>query len=162
MDITALLFLFYLNLTLSYHPIFNCSVQKLLKQNVYANHVCTFFCLLYLVVFANGTFTLNDVLQTLLIYVLFIMLTKTDLEYVGMVLLALLIDQYISSMIKSKVAVDPKADVSKLTTIRTYIKYLVIVVILVGFVSYYFKQKKDHKNFSFLTLFFGSSNPCKH
>jgi len=90
------------------------------------------------------------------------MLTKTDLEYVGMVLLALLIDQYISSMIKSKVAVDPKADVSKLTTIRTYIKYLVIVVILVGFVSYYFKQKKDHKNFSFLTLFFGSSNPCKH
>ena len=157
MDITTILFLFYLNLTLAYKPIFNCDLQRLLQQNVYVNHLFTFFCFLYIIVLTDNTISFSQIWwKTLLIYGLFVMLTKSKIEYVGIVLLLLLVDQCVNSTIQTKLQKNTDEDVSKLKTARTYIKYVIFGVILIGFISYFFRQRADHKDFSFLTLLFGT------
>lgn len=157
MDLTTILLLFYLNLVLAYKPIFNCDVQRLLQKNVYANHLFTFFCFLYIIILSDNTLSLQQIWwKSVLIYILFIMLTKSKIEFIGVVLLLLIIDQCINSIIEEKLKKDE--DVSKLKLARTYIKYGIIAVISIGFIFYFFKQKNDHKDFSLLSLFFGTPN----
>lgn len=150
LNITSLLFLFYLNMTLAYKPIFNCDVQKLLINNPYVNHIVTFTCFLYLVILADNTLTIADIwLESIRLYILFIMLTKTTLLFVSLVILLIVVDQTLTSYIT-----DENKDT--FTKIKKYIKYSIIMIILIGFVDYFFKQKKEHPNFSYLTLFFSS------
>jgi len=105
----------------------------------------------------DNTLSLSEIWwKTLLIYGLFIMLTKSKIQYVGIVLLLLLGDQCVNSTIQSKLQKNKDEDVSKLKTARTYIKYVIFGVILVGFISYFFRQLNDHKDFSIFTLFFGT------
>ena len=158
-DTDSSLLALYLSLVMGFKALFNCDIQRLLQNNVYANHFVTFCCFLFLISLLDGTHApLSDVwLKTIFIYILFMLFVKSKIESVIIVFILLVIDQSLKTIINNKLYKNPNEDVSTLQTVRQYIMYTIIATILIGCLLYYFKQKEDHsKDFSFLKFFFGT------
>jgi hypothetical protein len=156
-EIHTLLLILYLSVAMSFKSVINCDVQRLLKKNVYVNHLVLFCAFLFLISLNNTSLSLSDVwLQSIMVYFLFMLFIKSQLWTVVTVFFLLIVDQSINSFINTKLKEDPSKDVSTLVNVRKYITYIIVGTILVGFYLYFLKQKSDHpKDFSFLTFFFG-------
>ena len=161
-EITTLIAVFYLSLLIGYKTLLNCDVQRLLTTNQYMNHFVTFFCCFFLVsIFYQKNESVAKLWGVSIIgYLLVMMLLKTRLEIVGVVFVLLMIDQSINTSIFSKQQQNPDDPmIDQLQKIRNYIFYGVIIMIMVGFLLYFIKQRKEHpENFSYLTFFFGKSD----
>ena len=78
-----------------------------------------------------------------------------------MVLILLCIDQMFRLEIEKRLAQNPEANVETLKKIRTYLLYIIAVIIIIGCAWYYsIKYNEYGDKFSNLTFFFGS-NSCK-
>lgn len=158
-DTDSSLIALYLSLVMGFKALFNCDIQRLLQHNVYANHLITFCCFLFLISLIDNTHSsLSDIwLKSIFIYILFMLFIKSKIETVIIVFILLIIDQSIKTIINNKIYKNPDEDVSSLNTARQYIMYAIIATILIGCLMYYFRQKEDHpKDFSILTFFFGT------
>ncbi len=147
-----------------FSPLLNCDLQYMLTKNVYAKHIGCIICVFFLIaVFIVPTTQELWVTwcQTLILYIFFIMATKSTLFPIIMVLILLCIDQTIRLEIEKRLAQNPEANVETLKKIRTYLLYIIAVVIIIGCAWYYtIKYKEYGDKFSNLTFFFGS-NSCK-
>jgi hypothetical protein len=165
MDITTVFSAIILWLIFGFFsPLLNCDLQYILTKNVYAKHIGCIICVFFLIaVFvAPPTQELGVTwVQTLILYVFFIMATKSKLFPILLVLLLLVIDQSVRLEIERRLALDPDADVRALKTARDYLVYAIAILIVIGCAWYYvIKYKEYGDSFSNVTFFFGS-NSCK-
>lgn len=144
----------------------NCNMQKILNNNVYMQHliaICGFFYLIVLSDSTNSAPIYIILLKTLCGYILFMLFIKGNLTLSFIVLLLLLIDQGIAYHIKYIVQLkeNNKDKIVFYETIRTYILYITIALIVISFGFYAKHAYVDHeKDFDFLKLFIGT-NSCK-
>ena len=142
-----------------------CKSQKLLSENMVAKHVVILFIIYFSLGFASESNPNPMILlrNSVSIWVLFLLFTKMSLKFnifvFGLVVLYHFIYTYInyySSLDKKKY----KKEIDNYNKILYYLKYLIIGSLIVGFILYYNKQRKDYgKNWSTFKFIFGV-NKC--
>jgi hypothetical protein len=133
-------------------------------------HLFGFFIALFLILlstpFIEKDFTI--ILKSLLVYAIFILMTKTDI-YVFLILLFISVASYSLVIIKTQYIEQNNIGKYKsdktIKTINTIVRVLYnffIIILLVGVVVYMGEQKIEYKNnFSYVKFFLGNSS-CKN
>ena len=143
-----------------------CKSQKLLSENMLAKHAVILFIIYFSLGFASESNPNPMILlrNSVSIWVLFLLFTKMSLNFnifvFGLVVLYHFINTYInyySSLDKKKY----KKEIDNYNKILNYLKYLIIGLLIVGFVLYFNKQRNEYsKNWSTFKFIFGV-NKCK-
>lgn len=138
-----------------------CDLQRWMTKNQSFRHIIgiiAFFLLFTLFSENNDNHILSVLIKTVAVYFVFILMTKSKWYFSIPTLLLLVVDQglkYQSTYLKKQ-----KKSYETLDTIRSYIDYALVALIIFGFVSYGIRQKNTFGDkFSFLKLLF--SNKCR-
>ena len=138
-----------------------CDIQRWMTQHQSFCHVIgiiAFFLLFTLFSQNNDNHIISVLIKTVAVYFVFILMTKSKWYFAIPTLLLLVIDQglkYQATYLKKQ-----KKSYEILDTIRGYIDYALIALIVLGFISYGIRQKNTFGNkFSFIKLLF--SNKCR-
>lgn len=145
----------------------NCDIQRFMKSHPLVIHLLglTAFFFLFTILDPNNKQPLSVVyFKTVLVYILFILMTKSKWYFVAPVLILLLIDQ----SVKKHVAIK-KANNSDITIIEKrqkeiskYLNLVIIVMIIMGSIDYLIIQKNEYKDkFSLYKFFFYPATTCK-
>lgn len=154
-----------------------CKIQKLIHGNIYIKHflfiIIIYFTISY--VYESNDKKNDDVKEvtasnsildifskTAIIYGLFILLMKNNYKCVIIVFLILFFNKIASQYIE-KLSIDKKniKQIESINKNRFYSTMIAGIVLVGGFVFYYFEKKKEYKNqFNNITFIFGS-NQCK-
>ena len=157
-DSMQALSILFLSLLFGYKSMLNCELQRILKNNVYVNHIITFFCFLLLFSIFDANEELQNILaKSIATYLLFMLFIKSGINTVIITFILLVIDQSIRIYINNALKKNPQKDIRTLNMYRMWLFYSIIISVCIGFIFYFIKQKKEHSDFSFLKLVFGTS-----
>lgn len=138
-----------------------CHTRKLLSNNMIAKHIITFIILYFAIDFTTTDIVnpTDNLILSVKIYVLFVMFTRMNLKFTiaTFVLLAIAykMNAYIDYYKKTK------KEYKKLIEIRNYLYYLIVLLLVIGFILYYYKQYNSRKNFSLQKFIVGVLNCSK-
>lgn len=140
--------------------ILGCKTQKLLRENMFAKHIVC-ICMIYFAIdyssMADPKLPEINALQTIIIYIFFILFTKMNLIFTIIAFIFLACTYITNSYINYYTIKDPSN--SRVNQLKQYIKILyllTICVILLGSGLYFKKQRVDHyKNWSIIKYIFG-------
>jgi len=145
-----------------------CQTRRLLTENQLIKHCIIFFTIFFSIDFASGFSSIPDspvenIGLTLIIYVFFVLFTRMDLVFTGIVFILLTIIYFINSYITYLKAIK---DISPTVNILEQLEYVLMSllgpVVIIGFIYYLLRQRKDHaKNWSSIKFIFGISK-CSH
>lgn len=145
------LFILYLIIAANFlAQTFGCKTQYLLNNNMYAKHLIGFFTLFFFVILMSQNNTEDENLYfkkigvTLILYILFILSTKTKGVYFNIFITLIginyLINTYIDSLDKDKF----KERIEKLKKYSKLIGRLSIIVLVIGVILYYNEKKIEY------------------
>ena len=143
----------------------SCGSQQVLSNSMFAKSVILFF-LIYFTMDFSSTEVIDPIVQlkrSLVLWVFLLFFTKMDIYFTG-VSLFLLVSTYIMNNFVQYYKEEEEKNKDKIemmTKVMTALELVIIVLILVGFVKYFIKQRKDHKNFSFTKFMLGVKK-CKN
>lgn len=125
-------------------PMINCDIQKKIMSNSYMKHgACIVSFLLLFTLFDNDninkTLLIDVIFKTLIVYILFLFLIKTKWYFSVPVLSLLITDQ----LLKKQYDYNNSDDI---LYIRYILSILILVLLIIGFVSYFIKQYNDHSS----------------
>ena len=138
-----------------------CNLQTLLTRHMYAKHILIIFLIYYTVHMNDKSYTspLELLKYTLMIYALFLLFSKQNI-YIALIVLILLGLEYINySIITYNInSSDPTSiSIDILDKINRIFNYLIFILLILGFIFYFIKQRKDHKkDWSIIKFLFGS------
>ncbi len=128
---------------------FNCKTQKLLKNNMIIKHV-----IIILTVFFTLDFNYESdikfskmLLETLAIWILFVLFTKMNYKFTITVLFLTIIQYMIYTQvkrIKNKNKTENKY-IEYLDKFNNYLLYFIIFIILIGSTHYYLDKRNTYK-----------------
>ena len=138
----------------------SCKTRKLLTENIYAKYLITLFVIFFAVDFTDNKnlSPLDNFISALKIFIMFIIFTRMSLPFTiaaffGVVSLYVMneyIDYYESDKEKNQEIIH------KLNQVNNILLYVLIFIIIVGFLLYANKQYREHKkDFSILKFIFG-------
>lgn len=145
----------------------NCDLQRVMTTNIIAKHIFIFICLFFLIsIFISPNQPpLNAFYNTCLLYLFFILLTKSTIVFIMIIIVLITIDQSILLDINYKLKQDPNANVTNHKKIRDILMICTILVAVIGFVFYYYKKRGDYgEDFSYISFILGSNGDvvCKN
>jgi len=136
---------------------FSCSIRQLLENNYIAKNILLFF-----LIFFTSSINANShesplvkLRKAFIIYIFFIMFSKMNLFFtiIGFAILCCIYisNDYYNFLTFKKEKIDHNYD-----NFQDILRISLIIWTLVGFIVYFLKQKRDHKNnFNLLTFFIG-------
>lgn len=145
----------------------NCDLQRLLTHSILVKHMVSllaFFFLFTLIDSNNKSNLITTWVKTVVVYVLFILTTKSKWYFIIPVLALLLIDQSLKKYIKDSKENDTIEPAKKrgFDNASKFINVVIIVIIIVGAIHYAALQKAEYKGaFSWYAFFVGTTKPCK-
>ena len=148
-----------------FSPLISCDLQRVISKNMYTKHLVafiTFFFLLTVIDNDNDSGILVTWIKTFIVYILFLMSTKSQLLASGTVLALLIVDQTIKLHMQYTLKHTPGKDLSYLQNIRENLFKILILVIGIGYIHYFIQAyTKLGNNFSYSKFIFGSVH-CFH
>lgn len=146
----------------------NCDLQRLVQNNPIILHLIglyTFFFLFTSIDENNKAGLFVTWIKTFLIYILFVLTTKSKWYFAVIILLGLLIDKsykYYQQQNEVHWDDDRKEKTERMQqTITQWITYIILACVFVGTVHYIYLQKIEYKsNFSYWKFFFHAGK-CK-
>ena len=160
-ELNKSLFLLFLVVCGNYiGELLGCQTQKILSENILMKHL-VLVCLIFFTINLVGDEKKNpiDVLkQTIMLWLFYLILTKMNLYFTFLVLSSLftlyVVDEYQLYLEEQKIEYNK----DYYNYYKEYLKYSIIITAVIGFVYYYYKQKKDHsKNFDHIKFLLGTS-----
>lgn len=141
-------------------PMVNCDLQRLMNNNMLVRHLISLLSFFFLFTLIDSKANLVTTwIKTVVVYIVFVLLTKSKWYVVVPVLALLLIDQSLKRYKNEVKHEDTKKTVDKM---RRFLNIAVIVIVFIGTFDYYLIQKKEYKNkFSFKIFFLGAKKKCK-
>lgn len=151
------LFIFYVTLGGNFvAQLFPCQVQKLFTENIYYKHFLAFFILFFAIILtSDDSEKISTTLfsKTLVLYFLFITLTRMDKNFFLLFFITLCIKFIIINEISHTHDANLK---NKYSQINNALSYVLISVGIVGFILYYGEKRYEYgKRFNFLTFLLG-------
>ena len=137
----------------------SCDIQKWMSNKIWFRHlmgVVAFFFLFAVIDTTSSNYNVCIIwAKTLIVYFIFLLMTKSRGYFSIPVLILLVIDQTIKSQINYMER--NKRDTSQLETMRNIITVLIAILIVIGFVDYIFHQKSSYskEEFKYSKLLFG-------
>lgn len=151
------LFIFYVTLGGNFvAQLFPCQVQKLFTENIYYKHFLAFFILFFAIVLTSDksekiSTTLFS--KTLILYSLFILLTRMDKNFFIMFFITLCIKFIIINELSHTQNNQIKDRYNK---VNKALDYLLVFIGIIGFILYYGEKRYEYgKRFNFLTFLLG-------
>lgn len=145
----------------------NCDLQRLLRKNPIILHVIgiyTFF-FLFTSIEENSAGLIGLWVKTILIYILFVMTTKSKWYFAITVLLLLLFDKNYKYYIDKNKQYWNQEKIEKQMKIQEHVTLLITILILIticfGTIHYIYLQKIEYKDKFSYYKFFVSSGKCK-
>jgi hypothetical protein len=143
----------------------SCDIKQYITKNAYFRHfigLVSFFLLFTVVDKDNNLDIINIWLKTCYTYFIFLLMTKSKWYFSIPTLILLLIDQSIKFQIDFDKNKDPKnKNIILYEKIREIIYFIIILMIVVGFIHYAIRQYNDFgSNFSIIKLLLYST--CKN
>ena len=139
-----------------------CQTQKLLTESMLAKQSVILMMIYFAIDFgaASNQSPFKNVAVTLGIYILFIMFTKMNIYFTLSTFSLLALVYFINSNINYyKDDTKHKNLVKDLSMVKKILYYLIIGLIIPGFIIYYLEQRKDHGNgWDPLKFIFGVTN----
>ena len=142
----------------------SCKTQKLLRENMLAKHTISIIILYFALDFTAGLSKkpqnpLKAMLMTLIIYILFILFTKMDLNFTVVTFFLLAVIYILNNFKQYYKEKDEKDKVVKYLEIsKNYISGILFGIIFIGFGTYFIKQRKEHtKDWSTYKFIFGAT-----
>lgn len=151
------LFIFYVTLGGNFvAQLFPCQVQKLFTENIYYKHFLAFFILFFAIILTSDqSEKISTILfsKTLILYSLFIVLTRMDKNFFLLFFVALCIKFIIINEISHTHDKELK---DKYNKINNGLNYALISIGIIGFILYYGEKRYEYgKRFNFLTFLLG-------
>lgn len=143
----------------------SCDLQRWMMSNWLFRHVIGIisFLLLFTIIDTSNQVSINILIaKTLIVYFIFILMTKSKWYYALPVLILLTIDQLCKAQVDyyNKDKEKYKNKIENFIKIREILSVLIVLFIIIGFVSYTIRQKNEYKEkFSINRLLF--SHECK-
>jgi len=144
----------------------NCDLQRFINSHPIARHIVAFiaFFFLFTLIDANNKTNITTIwVKTFVVYILFILTTKSKWYFALPVLGLLLIDQSLKkhiSLLQAQNKADPEK-VLKYQEISRFINVFVTATIIAGVIHYISLQKTEYgKQFSYIKFFLGTMT-CK-
>lgn len=165
------IFIFYLIIAANFIAnIFGCSARKLFESNMFIKHIIGFFTLYYFIILedphketdTDEYIFFKKLGVTLLIYLIFILSSRTNNTYFTLFLILLaivfLLNNYNDSLNKTKY----KSRIDTIKTIITWLSAASFLVIVIGFIVYYFEKRQQYKKDFKYTVFLLGTKKCKN
>tara|TARA_B100000530_G_scaffold335110_1_gene286416 strand:- start:2341 stop:2856 length:516 start_codon:yes stop_codon:yes gene_type:complete len=137
----------------------SCPTQHFLTNNMLSKHIINIAILFFAIDFIDSNHEVTpfiNLLIALIIYIIFILFTKMELNLTILVFILFAINYFIISCSKYYIS---HQDLLK--SISNYIYIAMAIIILIGFNLYLYKQYNSYKkNWSFFTFIFGVTK-CK-
>ena len=145
----------------------NCDIQRFMKNSMLWIHFfgITAFFFLFAILDSNNKTSIGVVwLKTIILYFIFLMMTKSKWYFIVPVIILLLIDQSIKRDLAMKKALERDT-----TTLENFQKkftlalnIIVLVLVFIGTLHYMYLQYKEYgSNFSFIKFLFAVGT-CKN
>jgi len=138
--------------------IIGCDLQKMLSNNLLVRHTAgllIFFFLFAIVGNSDSQHILYIWIKTIILYFVFILLSKSKWYFSFVIILLLIIDQSIAIQNKYNVNKNTKVDKTNTNIIRKVIRYSIFIIIAIGFISYLIRQYNEFQgNFDIVKLLF--------
>lgn len=144
----------------------SCNVRNFLTNNMYGKNIIIIFLIYFAlnIVSENNIIPTNNILLSFLIWIFFLLFNKMSLPFTiitVILLISLLLIQNYKSYFESQNNNKYKNTIYLLNNISHVLIYIILIIILIGFILYFKKQYHDYKNnFSFLKFIFGKTK-CK-
>jgi hypothetical protein len=146
--IAIFLFSFYLlvfcNAT---YEILGCKLKQALKSNIYIKHLIAFILLTFLIVLTNEDYANKNIYQIILlgilIYIWFIITTRTNIYIVIIILILLLLIYYFDIKIKYE---SNETQKERYRYIQKILFGISIIITIIGFIQYTIKTYNEKKN----------------
>lgn len=145
----------------------SCQFRKLLLNNMIAKNIIIFLTLFFTLNYTSiKRHPIDNLKIALIIFLFFILFNKTDIYFTLINFILLIVIIFINQLIKYEKYILEKENIEIISTkienmikIRNYFIYLLLFLIIIGFLLYFKKQYNDHKkNFNFLTFLLGKVN----
>ena len=142
-----------------------CKTQKLLTENMFAKHIVLILLIYFTVDLTSETVShpMDTLKSTFELWVFYLLFTKLDMTFT-MVVFLLLCGLYVSSNYLnylSKKVKKTDQEIQQLKILKILlpiVSKLIIIVLVIGVVKYYLKQKKAYKKkFKHSKFFFGTT-----
>ena len=139
--------------------ILGCKTQQLLSKNMYYKHFITLTILYFAIDFnSDASSTPLDIFKiSILIYILFILFSKMSIQFTILAFILLLVTYVVNNYIDYYKKNDSKnIIIQQLENLKYILHIILVIVIIIGFTLYFFKQRREHyNNWSGLTFIFG-------
>lgn len=137
--------------------LFPCKLQKLLNNSMVAKHFIGFMTLLFFVVLASGDEhgATEALTSSIIIYLLFMVSTRMSFMYFGifMFLSAVL---YILHLYQKE-----NQHNQQIMTAQKIIQYIMVAILVVGFIFYMVEKKREYKNKFSMMVFLVGKPVCR-
>jgi hypothetical protein len=177
-DTTNALSAMYLWILFGYLSVLlNCDLQRFIRSHPLAMHLVGIlaFFFLFTVLDSQNTSDITVVwVKTILIYIMFILITKSKWYFVVPVMILLLIDQSMKKDLafhKARLDKDKSKERKDIVDMKekrvenwsSVINKLIYAIVIIGTAHYVYLQKLEYKKkFSWSAFFLGVSRNCKH
>jgi len=153
--------LFLLFITLSGNflaPIFPCQIQKLFTESMYHKHILAFFTLFFAIVLSSSTnekISTNLLTKTLLLYLLFIFITRMDKNFFILFIIILGV-KYVLENEYEDISDEDTVKKNNIKYINNILTYALVIIGIIGFLFYYGEKKYEYgSRFNYLTFLVG-------
>lgn len=143
----------------------SCQFRKMLTENIFIKHFATFFILYFAVDFTSDKpqHPFNILYYSFLIYIAFLLFNKLDIIFTIVVFILWSVIYFLLTY-KNYLNYENKSgknnkEINIINNTSNIIKFITVIILLIGFVIYFNKQYKDHrKNWSSIKFMFGNVN----
>ena len=138
-----------------------CHTRKFLSNNMIVKHIITFAILYFAIDFTTSEVVnpTDNLILSVKIYILFVMFTRMNVRFTIAAFILLSIAYKMNAYIDYYKKI--KKEYKNLIKIRNYLYNLIVLLLVIGFVFYYYKQHNSNKNFNLYKFFIGSLNCSK-
>lgn len=141
----------------------SCQTEKLFR-NVVVQHL-TNLIIIYLFIDLNNKTTdnpLKSITKSILVWICYIMVSRMDiyitLLVVGLFISSYIIQKYINYYKSNNEKNKKNKIINKLNNTKQIIVYIIVIITILGFSNYLYKNIKEHKSkFNFITFIFGKT-----
>jgi len=158
------IFIFFLIVSANFlAEIFPCRLQDIIRNNMFVKHIFGIFTMIFFVVLSSGTKDkniLNISKKSFLLYILFILMTKCQINIFCVILFFLGVT-YILHLIKQEKLEEEDKNKDEIAIYNNIIDGLYILILfftIIGVLLYIGEKKIEYgNNFNYITFFIGKT-----